>query len=435
MMRAQRFLAHFALLVSCGLGAGRARAEGAPPPVPALEDEESLVRFALLHNPELRAAHWDQALAEAGVDTAAALSNPIARVEWLHAQSPSNYGWGLGLEWTPPQPVVYGSRKDAARAQVRAVKEDFNERAADLEADVRRSCAQIRALGAELSLSDASLETRRALQQAVKERLARGAASRIDLSLVTVSLARGEQDRELLALSRESALTELGALLGLAGDRTLQLKPSGGGADLAFAGSQTAQARGDDQLVEQAVRARPVLQADAARVAASNELVSAEKAKRWPWLELVVRYRQHDQSTYPSDWTLGVDLTLPILSQNAGPIAAAEATGQQLRDVALAHRSSIEREVRVLRNESVHRAQIADHYLQQIAPVLAEHAALVKQALAGMELDLTSVLTAEDMVTRGGIEYEEARLAQQKAEIALARAVGRFGRVAAPKTK
>ena len=136
-----------------------------------------------------------------------------------------------------------------------------------------------------------------------------------------------------------------------------------------------------------------------------------------------------DQATYANDVTLGVAVTLPIFSQNAGPIAVAEASQREQQDVVAAHRLGIERDVRVLRTESAQRKQIAEHYAQAIAPVLSEHAALVKQALAGLELDVTVLLAAEDMVTRGGIEYLEARLAQRKAEISLSRALGEYGSV------
>jgi outer membrane protein TolC len=170
-----------------------------------------------------------------------------------------------------------------------------------------------------------------------------------------------------------------------------------------------------------------LLRADGARAESVAQELAAERAKRYPWLELQARYRRHDQSNYPDDLTLGVAVTLPILSQNSGPIAAAEASQHRQRDMAAAHRVEIERDVRVLRAESVHRGEIADHYAAEIAPVLQEHAALVKQALAGMELDLTAVLSAEDMVTRGGIEYVEARLDERKAKIALQRALGAYG--------
>ena len=433
MTRGRRWLIRAAFSGVLSLRVGAVGAESAPPVGASVADEASLVRFALAHNPELRALRWDEDIANANVGTAQALSNPVARAEWLHVQTKSDYGWGLGLSWAPPQPGVYGSRKDAARAEVRAVREDFKERTADLEAAVRGSCAQIRALGEEVALAEKSVATRRALQQAVKERLAHGAASRIDLSLVAVSLARGEQEREILELTRQSALIELQGLLGSPADRPLELKPSPGGAEAAAA--EAGGAHTDEQLVRQAIAARPQVRADVARVEATTATLSAEQARAWPRLELLGRYRRHDQATYPDDLSLGVDLTLPLLSLNGGPIDAAEATQRKQHEIALAHRLGIERDVRTLRAESVRRAQIADHYRQQIAPVLAEHAALVKQALAGMALDLTSVLTAEDMTTRGGIEYVEAELAQRKAQIALARALGAYGRVGAAGVK
>jgi outer membrane protein TolC len=395
-----------------------------------LSNEDALVRYALLHSPGLRTARWEQDIANAGVTTASALSNPIARGEWLHVQAPSEYGWGVGLEWAPPRPGVYGRGKDAARAELRAVKADFNELAAELEATVRSSYAQIGTLDAELSLAEKSLDTRHAVHQAIKDRVAHGASSRIDLSLAAVSLARGEQQRDLLALARASQVLQLEAVLGLPADQSLAVKP-GAAASEPLAPSGGPGALGVGFLEHPAHRLRPQLEADAARRDAADLVLSAEQAKRWPWLSLQARYRQHDQATYHHDVTLGVELTLPIFDRNPGPIAAAEAKRRELRDVLSGHRLNIERDVRALRTESARRRQIAEHYAQSIAPVLSEHAALVKQAMAGLELDVTALLAAEDLVTQGGIEYLEARLSQRKAEIALARALGEYGQTGA----
>ena len=400
------------LLGIFALSATLARAE-TPAERVDLASEDAIVHFALGHNPDLRAAHWEQDIAAANVTSASALNNPVARAEWLHVQSPSDYGWGVGVEWAPPQPGVYGSVTGAARAQARAVKADYSERRAELEANVRRSYAQIGALTEEIALAEKSVETRRSVHQAIKDRLSHGASSRIDLSLAAVSLARGEQERDLLMLARATEVTQLEALIGLPPGQSLALAPQ-----LASDGSPEARAGNP----------RPQLEADAARADAANLTLSAERAKRWPWLALQARYRKHDQANHPDDVTVGLEMTLPIFNQNPGPIAAAQASQRALRDLAAAHRATIERDLRVLRAETARRRQIAEHYAQTIAPVLGEHAALVKQALAGMELDLTALLAAEDLVTRGGIEYMEARLAQRKAEIALARALGEYGR-------
>jgi cobalt-zinc-cadmium efflux system outer membrane protein len=429
-MKSARFtfwLVSVLLSIETWAAGARAEEQSSASPSVDLSDEDALVRFALANNPDLRALRWEQDIASAGVSSASALSNPVARGEWLHVQSPSDYGWGVGLEWAPPQPGVYGAGKDAARARVRAAKGDFSERSAELEAAVRRSYAEVGALEEEIALAEQSVATRRSVHQAVKERVAHGAASRIDLSLAAVSLARGEQERDLLALARSTQVAGLEALVGLPADRAIDPKSHARSeAALSTAASATS-------LEQRALLQRPQLRADAARAEAADSTLSAERAKRWPWLALQTRYRRHDQSTYPDDVTFGLELTLPIFNQNPGPIAAAEASRRELRDVAAAHRFNIERDVRALRAESQRRREIAEHYATSIAPVLAEHAALVKQALAGLELDLTALLAAEDLVTKGGIEYLEARLAQRKAEIALARALGDYGRAAGSK--
>jgi outer membrane protein TolC len=402
-----------------------AQVTASPAPV-ELADEESLVRYALAHNPELRVERWEQDIASAGVRTASALENPIARGEWLHVQTPAEYGFGVGIEWTPPRPGVYGSGKDAARAQVRAVKADYRERAADLEASVRNDYAELDALDAEIALSEKSVDTRRAVRDVLEQRVAQGASSRIELSLAAVSLARAEQERDLLRSKRASQLTALEALLGLEPERTLDVKSRAQTNTLGQA--PPAPQRSAADLERTALAQRPELQADAARQDAADANLSGERAKRWPWLALQGRYRRHDQSSYPNDVTLGVQMTLPIFDRNPGPIAAAEATRRERRDAALAHRLSIARDVRALHAESERRRALADHYAEAIAPVLREHAVLVKQALLGMELDLTALLSAEELVTRGGVEYLEARLAQRRAEIALARSVGAYGK-------
>jgi outer membrane protein TolC len=219
-------------------------------------------------------------------------------------------------------------------------------------------------------------------------------------------------------------VTQLETLIGLPAERALDASIQTKVTEAA----PPAPSLGAGDLEQRALARRPQLQADAARRDASEATLAAERAKRWPWLAVQARYRRRDQASFPDDVTLGLQLTLPIFDQNPGPIAAATASERELADRAAAHRFGVEREVRALHSESLRRREIAERYASTIAPVLAEHAALVKQALAGMELDLTALLAAEDLVTKGGIEYLEARLAQRKSEIALARALGEYGR-------
>jgi len=432
MSRSVRLLSWFGLAALQLLAVPSAFAAD-PIPVVARDkplDEEALVRHALAHNLELRAARFQQGVADAAIARAGALDNPVARAEWLHVQAPEDYGFGVGLEWKPPQPGVYGAGKDAARFGASAVRDDLRERAAELEADVRRGCAELRALEAELSLAEQAVTTRRNLAEAVSRRVERGAASRMELSLVRVSLARAEQQREMLSLTRDSRQGELEVSLGLPAGQSLDLGPPPA-SDLSTAQASAVPApppTDASELTRRAVERRPGLRADRERVSAADRLLSAERAKRWPWLSIEARYRRHDQTRYPNDVTLGVQLSLPLFNQNGAGIAAAEAESQRQQALLLAHRTEIERDVRLLSAERDRRARIADHYAQTIVPVLREHRQLVERALSGMELDLTALLSAEDMVTQSGIEYLEARLAERQAEIALARALGRYGK-------
>jgi outer membrane protein TolC len=387
-----------------------AAADGETAPAALLADEESLVRYALQHNPELQAARWSGTAADAAVTSAGALASPVVRAEWLHVQAPDDYGFGIGLEWTPPMPGVYGSRREAAHAGARAVHADLQERGAE-----------------QLELLERSVSTRRALQEATRARMQRGAANRIELSLASVGLARAEQEQARSALSARTAVAQIEQLIGLRPEQRLQLPPPDAAPATGSEGS-AANEPNDGELVKQALASRPLLQADRERQTAAEEALSAERAKRWPWLELQARYRRRDQSQHSNDFTLGASISIPLPGHQSGPIAALEADLQRERALSRAHRDGVQREIRALQEERARYAEISAHYAESIAPVLSEHAVLVKAALAGLELDLTALFTAEEMVTQGGLEYLQARLATRRAEIALERSLGRYGR-------
>lgn len=385
----------------------------------AVFDEQALVRYALAHNPNVRAARSDEQIARAGITTATTLANPVVRGEWLHVQSSADYGWGVGASWRPPQPGVFGAHGDAARARATAAEADVLEDSADVEAAVRVGYAQTSALGEEIELAKKSVDTRRRIREVIEHRVAQGASSRIDLSLVSIALARSEQEQGALELARTTALARLATTVGWPAGAPLVLAPA---PPIDTVAAANAPAPGAD------VMARPAIRAGLARVEAADQTLSAERAKRYPWLELQVRYREHDQSTYPHDVTLGLDLTVPLLDHNTGPIDAATAAVVKAREAAEANRTAIARDLEALRIENARRAELAEHYAKTIAPILREHQELVKQALSGLEVDVTALLAADDAVTRGGLELIETRLAQRSAQIGYVRAAGGYGR-------
>src|SRR5205085_2506844 len=78
-------------------------------------------------------------------------------------------------------------------------------------------------------------------------------------------------------------------------------------------------------LEDQALSSRPGLAAADARVLLREQALRLEHGKRWPWFRFSAapRYRYLDTTTYPNDFSVGVQLTLPIFDRNDGPIEAA----------------------------------------------------------------------------------------------------------------
>lgn len=388
--------------------------------------EDALVAAARASNPELRARRWDRSIAEGEATAAAALDNPVVRLEWLHAQEgqPTKSGWGVGLSWTPPQPTVLSARKKQGRAHTSAVEQDVRESGEELELVVRTECATVEALGEALAIATHAVEVRKKILAVVAERVEHGVSTRLEASMATLSVARAEQARDAIAIQRQTALTQLAATAGFSPGAGIELAPRSDAMD----GAEELPSA--NSLEERAMDRRPQLRADAARAEQTSQVVRAEKARRWPWISFqsLPRFRVNDQSSYKHDLAFGVDVTVPIFDTNAGRIAAAESEQRKQEEVAAAHRLAIRRDVDVAREEVVQSRIVVRRYKEVVEPALADHAALVRDALQGRQVDLLALLTAEDVVLETQRQFVEATLFHRKALLRLARASGDFSR-------
>src|SRR5204862_1326888 len=102
-----------------------------------------------------------------------------------------------------------------------------------------------------------------------------------------------------------------------------------------------------EPLVDAALESRPALRAGESRFQQREETIRLEQARRWPWLRLtsLPRYRFDPYDVHRADYSVGVQLTVPILNQNAGPIRIAEATRDAERERYRAQAESIAREL------------------------------------------------------------------------------------------
>ena len=98
----------------------------------------------------------------------------------------------------------------------------------------------------------------------------------------------------------------------------------------------------DDDMRRQAVTHRADILSALMEYESAQSALQLEIAKQYPDLDIGAGY-QLDQTD--SKWTLGINLTLPVLNRNAGPIAEAEAARTEAAARFLALQSGVLAEV------------------------------------------------------------------------------------------
>jgi outer membrane protein TolC len=386
---------------------------------PGTVSENEAVAIALKSNPDLRAARKQRGIAEGEVTLAGALNNPTVDVDMIHLEDyGSRNAWAVALGWEPPQPGIYSARRAAARAGAAAVDADVAETEWQVVIQVRAAHATVLALAEKHTLVDQALEGRRKIATLVDKRVSGGASTRIDLSLAQLSVEQLEQERDNLAAQEIAAQAQLGLLMGT---------PAPTGATGRLPSDANAPAPALEPLVEAALASRPALAAAERRFAQREETLRMETAKRWPWFRFtaIPRYRADGSDVHPSDYALGLQLTLPIFNQNAGGIQIAEATRDQERELYRRQivdlRSTLERarETLELRGQTLRR------YETSVLPSLDAQEKLLAVASQGGQLDVVALLAAADVILRSRRDYVDVRLDWYRARLDLESAVGR----------
>lgn len=385
-------------------------------------DADEAVAIALATNPELRVYRREREVAEAEVTTIAAIPNPTVRGELLHLQKPSNLGWGASLQWSPPHPVERAARKASAQAHVEEVKQDILEREWELAAAVRLAHAVASEYQEQRAPIRRAIELRKGLVETLRSRVSQGASTHVELSLALVSLARSEQEEENLGLTQAMALRSLVSLMGVVPDKSITIQEG----DSNGWPADDARIPEPSEMARRAFSSRPMLRLTAARHEQYVQLLRAEETKRWPWIAGVTlpRFRHNDTSAYPNDLGIAVDLSIPIFDQNQGPIAAAAAAKRREHDDFVAKVTAIRRDVALACAEIEARRTAVTRFRETILPGLDEQEKVLQTVFEGRQVDIATVLMAQDAAMRIRKEYVEARLAYRRAWVELARIVG-----------
>lgn len=391
-------------------------------PAPASENdglsEDDAVLRALQGNPVLRAFRKQRAVAEGEIVSATAIANPRLQLQLVHFQEAANMGWTGTVKWAPPQPAEWLARRSQARARVEQVRYEIAEQEWAVATLVRATHATLLELRQQARLLEDALAMRRRMAGLMRTRVQRGGATRIELNLIDLAVLAAQRDLHDLAVRRTQAQSQLHALLGV-----LSPEPIGVGGPL-YEDTDGVARLDAAQLAEQALGNRPVLKAAQARISQRQHALRVEKVRRFPWLELSARYGQTGSSKYPNDWQVGVELPLPILNWNSGPVRVAAAELEEEQANEQAQSEALKQSVFAAHAELKLRRDILLHYLRDVLPVFTEHERLLEIAVRGGQIDLVGLLSSEESVLRGRREYTDARLAFRQAWLQLEAAVG-----------
>lgn len=274
-----------------------------------------LTTAALKLHPDMEVAHARLATAQAAVSTAGARPNPslgfsstnTARL--LAGLSPWTNGFMLDV------PIETAGKRGQRVAQAQAL---VNAAALNLQTAERTVQSSVRS-SLFILFTAQQREEMAAQQQGDQEvavklfdaRIAAGEASRVESLQVRLQFNQSRlQAREAQKLNAEARAT-LAAALGVSVHALEKVR-------LSFAGLETLPPHPRESTLRRAaLLQRPDVLALLAQYAAAEAALRLEVAKQWPDVHLGPGY-SFDQGQ--DKWTIGFNLTLPLLDQNRGPI-------------------------------------------------------------------------------------------------------------------
>ncbi len=289
----------------------------APPAGPW--DLTTLTLAAFYYHPDLDAARARITTAEAGLINAGARPNPSVGVAGGFAD-PAESPWLYGVTFDLPIETAGKRRYRIALAQhlTDAARVALAEVGWQVRSRVRTALVEYLLAGRSVEVLRAEERARLSAQALLEDRLAVGEVSRPDVDAARTDLAntrlalRAAEGR--VAESRAALATALGvpapALDGVAIEWPALDRPPG--KDQKTAGA----------LQRAGLLNRLDIRRSLAEYAAAEAALQLEVAKQYPDLHIGPNYAFDDSA---NKYKLGVSITLPVLNQNQGPIAEAEA--------------------------------------------------------------------------------------------------------------
>ena len=377
-------------------------------------DLKSLTLAAFYFHPDLAVARAQWQLAAAGLKTAGARPNPsITATPGYDSGIPGNFSpWLIPVSLDIPIETAgkRGQRLAEAAKIAEAARWSFVSAAWSVRSNVRTALLDLQFAGRRAALLQTQVTAETEIVQRLQQQLDAGAIARPDLTVAQMALNRAQLDLADASSKQAQARSRLAEALGVGLDAVT-------GLNLSFDFPATApEALTAPDARRTALRGRADVLGALADYAAAEADLRLQVAKQYPDLHLGPGYAWNNGNAGDSQWSLGLTLELPILDQNQGPIAEAEARRKLAAAKFIAVQAQVIAQIdRANAGLAAARQQVStSHTLLKSAESQAQAVTAQVQAGAATRLDLLSAQ----------MDLNAVRLAQLDGEVQFQTALG-----------
>jgi outer membrane protein TolC len=292
------------------------------PWLPKVWDFDTLTLAALYYHPDLKLARAQHDIAEAGEITAAQRPNPSLSLSPTYVtHNPVGLSpWLAGIN--PDIPIETAGKRDYRIAHARHLTESARLKIAaaawQVRSRLRASLVNLYAAERTAALRTEQRRHQEALVRLLEERLAVGEISRPEVTLGHLALQQADLTLREAERQTAEARVQLAEALGLPAAALA-------GVAVSFEALErlpSLESLPVDRLRRQALLGRADILAALADYEGSQSALQLEIAKQYPDVHIGPGYNYNQGE---NRWIFGLSLSLPILNQNQGLIAEAEA--------------------------------------------------------------------------------------------------------------
>jgi cobalt-zinc-cadmium efflux system outer membrane protein len=370
--------------------------------------EDELVSLALWNNAAFRSTLADLGLSRADLVQAGMLPNPTFSMLVPFGAKPLELTVRYPLEifWLRPQ------RVDLANRDVKQTAQRLVQKGLDLIRDVRLAHAEVTLAAERLQLAEAASKLNQNIAELTQARLFAGDATELEVANARVDALQALEQQRRFRHDSRIARERLRHLAGLSLERwpeTIGTEPL-----------QTGERFDAEKLVADALQSRPDLRADEINAETAGQRIGLARAEVFNFAASL----NAKEINGPLLAGPALDVTLPIVNQNQGGVAQAQARFDKAARQYIATRQRIVLDVR----EAHARLQQAGESLKQwqsILPPLEAAMRDAENAYAAGNVTYLFVLETQRRSLDARLKQAQAAADWRRARAELERSVGR----------